>query len=155
MAGYDFAQICRNGHLVTSFATLLRESTAKFCRQCGEATIMACEQCNTRIRGSRTGQYRYSIPRYCHECGHPYPWTTRTIEAALELARQSSELTDEDNKTLEEDLTDVVRQTPRSQVAAGRFRQVMTKAGKTTAEGVKNIVTDILSETMKKAIWGP
>lgn len=39
--GYDTAQICLNGHVVTSMSETVPQRMRKFCEQCGEAIITA------------------------------------------------------------------------------------------------------------------
>ncbi|MGK8702306.1 DUF2321 domain-containing protein, partial [Brucella anthropi] len=45
---YATAQICKNGHIITG--DIHEGGTAKFCGECGEATLMACEKCSSPIR---------------------------------------------------------------------------------------------------------
>jgi hypothetical protein len=39
-------------------------------------------------------------------------------------------------------------------VAASQFRRLVAMAGKETAEGLKTILVDVVSESARKGIWG-
>ena len=47
----------------------------------------------------------------------------------------------------------MVKDSPNTQVAALRFKKLMSKAGKTSADALKDILVNILSESVKKLIW--
>ncbi|WP_327195535.1 DUF2321 domain-containing protein [Sphingobium sp. Ant17] len=51
-------------------------------------------------------------------------------------------------------MTELTKDSPKTQVASLRFKKVMTKVGASVASGVRDIVVDVLSEAAKKAIWG-
>ena len=75
---YDVAQICLNGHVVTSSAGSNPGHTAAFCELCGAKTVTACEQCQTAIRGfhhmSGVIHSMYDRPAFCFKCGTAFPW---------------------------------------------------------------------------------
>lgn len=62
------AQYCRNGHEITSDLKDHPEKAAKFCPQCGAATLSACEHCTAPIRGLQISGYGFvtSTPRGNH-----------------------------------------------------------------------------------------
>lgn len=158
MDGYDVALICTNGHLINSSSLRYPSSNSKFCKDCGARAIDQCEECNNPIRGIYhiTGVLRYreiSVPSYCINCGTPYPWIKERIAAALELADLVDEISAEDKNILEESLDDIVRETPRSQIAALKFKKVISKMGSNVASAFRDILVDIASETAKKTIW--
>jgi len=51
-------------------------------------------------------------------------------------------------------LDDIVADTPKTPVAASRFKRLVAKPGGAAAEAFMDIFTDIASETAKKMIWG-
>ena len=73
--------------------------------------------------------------------------------AAQELADDIEELTPEEKKLLKESLDDIIRDTPRTVVASNRFKRLVAKGGRESAEGFKQILIGVVSETAKKAIW--
>jgi hypothetical protein len=156
--GFDVAQICLNGHIVSEYAGTDPSYGGPFCTQCGAATIEACPKCNAPIRGHyhTPGVISFqsiALPSYCHACGEPYPWTPEKIRAALELWVEESSATPEDAKQFQETLTELAKDSPRTQLAASRFKKAMTKVANPVASGIRDIIVDIISETAKKAIW--
>jgi hypothetical protein len=63
-------------------------------------------------------------------------------------------LTDSELVQLRTDLTELTKDSPKTQVSSLRFKTAMAKVGSTVAQGVRDIVVDVLSEAAKKAIWG-
>ena len=64
-------------------------------------------------------------------------------------------LTEEEKKALGDSLDDLVRETPKTPVAITRFKRLVAKAGTGAAEGFKTLLLDIVSEAVRKQIWGP
>jgi hypothetical protein len=155
--GYDTAQICLNGHVITSMSEYRPQRMRKFCEECGEATITECQSCHQTIPGSAlsgAGAFGYDPPAFCGDCGKPFPWTTRRLEAARDVVLEADHLSAEEQKELTGTLDDLVRDVPRTHVAAARFKRLAGKAGVGTANALRDILVDIASETAKKAIWG-
>ncbi|MBI0097089.1 MULTISPECIES: DUF2321 domain-containing protein [Snodgrassella] len=162
MDTYRVAQICLNGHVVTTTADVQPERQEAFCSKCGEATITQCPNCSASIRGKF--EYErvvvvgfdafYKPPAFCHNCGKAFPWTERKIASAVELVEVGADLSPEEMQQFRSDLTELTKDSPKTQVASLRFNKVMGKAGKSIASGVRNIIVDVLSEAAKKAIWG-
>ena len=156
--GYDTAQICLNGHTINDYATQFPEDNKPHCTECGERTTAACERCHHDIRGRywpSMSLAAYIQPHFCQQCGEPYPWTERRLKAARDLSDVAEGLTQEERDTLKRSLDDIVRDTPQTIVAAARFKKLLARAGKGAAEGFRTILIDFVSETAKKAIWGP
>ncbi len=156
---YDVAQICLNGHLITSHAQSFPDGQRKFCAKCGEPTTMKCPPCSANIRGyyhvpgviSLVDSYQ--VPAFCADCGKPYPWTERKLQAAKDLTADLDGLDSHEKALLTKSLDDLLRDTPQTAVAATRFKKLVSKAGRTGAEGLKSIMVDIVSEAAKKLIW--
>lgn len=159
--GYDVAQVCMNGHVVNEFARSQPEHNCDHCPECGGKTITACPKCETPIRGFYHSSAGVSItpgathgPSFCYKCGSPHPWTESRLSSAREYVRELDRLTDNEKGILERSLDDLISETPRTQVAALRFKQYAAKAGHTAMEGLKSILIEVMAETAKKAIWG-
>jgi hypothetical protein len=157
--GYDTAQICLNGHVTTSMSGTYPQRMRKFCENCGEATTTACPSCGQSIPGyyldsSVIGGPPYEPPAFCGDCGKPFPWTERRLEAARELAQEAEHLSDEEKNQLADSIGDLVRDTPRTQVAASRYKRLVHKAGTGTANALRDVLVSIASEAARKAIWG-
>ena len=159
MGNYDVSQICLNGHTITRSANRHPELRKKFCSNCGEVTTMECPNCRTPIRGKYHAEGITVVrtppqPAFCHECGSAYPWTTRRIAAAKELAGEFEELSAEERDKLKKSLDDIAVDSPKTEVAATRFKRIMAKVSKESYSAMKSIITDLLSETAKKTILG-
>ncbi len=157
---YDTAQICLNGHLVNNNFHLYPAHNQRHCKTCGEATITQCASCGAEIRGSYEvpGVAQMGAPgpppNFCHQCGHAYPWTERRIEAAKYLAEEFDQLDEAEIRKLKGTLDDLVRETPNSELAGTRFKKLMAKAGKESLTAMKGILTDIVSDTVRKSLFG-
>jgi hypothetical protein len=158
--GYDVAQICLNGHVINGSFRWSPQHNCDYCSECGQKTIVECPKCKATI----PGQYHSSAisylgalraPAFCHACGSPYPWTESRLSAAKEYVRELEGLDANERGIMERSLDDLVCDTPKTQVAALRFKKYATKAGHTAMEGLKSILIEVMAETAKKAIWGP
>ena len=154
-SGFDIAQICLNGHEVNSSTLEFPAYNSPFCAKCGAATITKCPNCDADIRGYQHGSLamHYDVPPFCRNCGKPYPWTAAAIESAKELIRMT-ELPDEDKAQMDKDIEDIVRETPRTTLAATRFKKIMSRAGKEMEAAVERILTNIIVEGANKIIRG-
>lgn len=70
------------------------------------------------------------------------------------MAKETKGLSSEDKDILKNSINEIVKDTPSSQVAALRFKNVMVKSGKVVAGMFKDILVEIVSEAAKKVIWG-
>ena len=159
MGMYHIAEVCPNGHVVTSSADTSPELREKFCSSCGESTLTQCPSCGSNIRGYYSVECvfavsEYAPPAHCHNCGSAFPWTVRKVEGAVELVEVGGGLTDSEILQLRSDLTELTKDSPKTQVASLRFKRAMAKVGSTVALAVRDVVIDVLSETAKKSIWG-
>ena len=157
---YDVAQICENGHVTNAMASSSPASNQDHCDKCGAPTIMDCPSCKTAIRGfDMSGALdfssKYNAPAFCYNCGNPFPWTDAGLRAAQELADELDNLTNDERETLKKSLNELVRETPSTRVAETRFKTIMRKVGKEGYEGMRSLLTSIVSETVRKTIFGP
>jgi len=157
--GYDTAQVCLNGHVITQFAGTRPERLKKFCDKCGAETIIACPKCSKSIQGyhhtgSVHGPPRKEAPAFCHESGTAFPWTEAQIAAAQRLADETAEFTPEDREQFRQSLNDMVKQTPSTPLAVNRSKKLLLKGGRLVSDGLRDILVDVLSEAVKKQIWG-
>lgn len=156
---YDTAQICINGHVINTTAESSPQSNQKYCTECGAQTITVCPHCNTSIRGHYHVEgviflFEYKKPAYCYNCGQAFPWTESSLQAATELADELESLSQKEKEQLKNSFSDLVRNTPKTVVAETRFKKIMKKAGGDACEGMKAILIDVVSETVKKSIFG-
>lgn len=161
MGTYRTAQICLNGHCVTTSLERNSELSARFCKDCGSETISQCPSCKANIRGYFevpgviTLSSSYRPPAYCYACGEPFPWTTTTIEAAKEFADELDDLTSDERKRLKASIGDLTKDNPKTEIAAQRYKRLMAKAGSEAAGVMRKILVDVLSEAARKTLFGP
>jgi hypothetical protein len=156
---YDIAQICLNGHLINKSYKEYPVHNQDHCDKCGEETITSCPNCETPIKGRYNvpgvaGGSSYSIPRFCHNCGESYPWTKLKIDAARELTEELDELDAGEKEKLKKSLDDLVKETPKTELAKTRFKKVAKKLGKESYESLKGMVIEVISESVRKSLFG-
>ena len=159
MGHYDTAQVCLNGHKITSMYDSAPELGSGHCSKCGAATIIACPACGARIKGEYRVEGVVSLgpdfppSPYCDGCGKPYPWTESAIKAARDLADDLEELTPQEREQLKQSLDDLVADTPRTGLAVVRFKKLVAKAEQAAALSMKQILVSVATEAAKKLIW--
>jgi hypothetical protein len=136
--GYDVAQVCLEGHMVNSSVQNYPQHNRDHCPQCGEKTITSCPNCNVPIQGHYyvpgvASMSTEAAPLHCHGCGHPFPWTVRKKEAAIELFLEESGYQGEDAEEFKKNVDDIVRNTSRATVAANRIKKGATRLTATLA----------------------
>jgi hypothetical protein len=157
---YDVALICLNGHVVNDSSRTSPQFNSKHCERCGEPTIDTCTACNNPIKGDYKVAGVLAIggqspaPSFCRECGKSFPWTERRLAAAKELADELDGLTDDDKLKLRGALDDLAKEGPKVEPAKLRFKQIMKKVGREGIEMMKSVVTDLVSESVRKSIYG-
>jgi hypothetical protein len=152
--GYDVMQVCANGHRINSSAQTMPEFSSPFCSNCGAPTATTCQHCNTPIRGYYHSEGIISlaeppVPKYCHNCGKPYPWQAAAIESLKEALREGS-LTDSDLSDAESAIPDIVHDTPRTGLASLKLKRVLSKIAKPVSDIAIKIVTEIATAEARK-----
>ena len=156
---YDVAQVCLNGHTITEYATASPDHRKDFCPKCGAGTVDSCPHCSAGIQGYYHVPGVFSFedftpPAFCHACGKPYPWTKAMVEAAQALAEEMAGLNESERILLKASIEDLVKDSPKTQVAIVRFKKLAARGGKEVVQAFRDILVDVVSETAKKAIWG-
>lgn len=155
---YDIAQICLNGHVINDSFQDSPGLNKDFCPDCGNKTIIKCLHCDHYINGGLHSEYSFSsleeAPKFCSKCGQAYPWTEEKLKAANELADLLDELSEEERNQLKISLDDLVKDGPRTVVATTKFKRILSKTGPEIVSGFREILVDVVSETVKKSIWG-
>lgn len=152
MVTYNKAQICKNGHVITSYDENFTSDS--YCTICGAQIITNCLECGKPIHGSErdeySGMFEYLCPNYCHFCGQAYPWTKSAIEATAELIKMEQNITDEEKENCITTLSDIVQETPRTTLAVTRAKIIASKSGKFVADGIRQFAIDFGCELAKK-----
>jgi hypothetical protein len=155
--GYDTAQICRNGHLITEFASTYPEHKKDHCTKCSAETIDACENCGQAIQGiyhaGGLGAIgKYTKPKYCHNCGKPYPWTELQIQAAKKIIDQLNDLVSSEREDLKNAIDDIVKDTPDAKPAAYKIKTALSKIREEAQAMLRDLIIEIASESIVKII---
>ncbi len=151
---HDVAEICENGHVIS---TAIRANSAKhepFCATCGAPTIVACPKCDATIRGESNAMYdSWRFPNYCVSCSAAFPWTTRGLKAASELVDLSTLSTDQ-KRDIKAELPELAHDTARTKVAALKVGRFMKSVAPEIAAAMREILVNIATEAAKKQM-GP
>jgi hypothetical protein len=142
------AQICLNGHPINFHFRSQPQTSKSFCPNCGERTITECPSCQKDIPGEDTVVYPY-----CKYCGKPYPWAEKRIQAAKQLIREQG-LAEEEEVEVTESIDALVQRSADAPLAEQRLKGFMRKVAPQVADSLKAILVDVLSESIKKTIWG-
>ena len=155
MSRYYNAQICLNGHVISYFSS----NESDYCPDCGAKTIISCPSCNTNIRGKERPDpgiiavYDYILPKYCYNCGQPYPWTKSHLDAIQELIEFDENLSAEEKSYINDNVQSLTIDTPKTTVVATKFNYYLKKAGSATISATRDILVEIASEAAKKIIF--
>lgn len=155
MSNYYPAEICLNGHVISSYSTNIE----KYCSNCGAKTISSCPSCNTPIRGKYNADnvvilQDYKAPSYCFSCGKPFPWTQSRIDAIAELIEFDNQLSKDEKLYISNNVNELTIDTPKTKVVATKVKFYLSEAATATADAIKDILVEIISESAKKIIFG-
>ena len=157
MDGYDLAQICLNGHVITSMAGSSPSFRKDYCKECGSKTITQCQECNKPIKGyyhvsGVIGGYHYDVPRFCDSCGNPFPWIKTKIGTAKELVLLIDSISTEEKQDFQESIVELVKETTKVPIAKVKVKRYFSKIDSDISDGIKDVLKDTLSERLKKEI---
>lgn len=158
MVRYLTAQICMNGHMITSSIEHCPELKESFCSKCGAETITTCPNCNAPLRGELYDDevsilgYTPSVDSYCTNCGKPYPWTESALQNTALLIQEEEELSEQLKESLVESLPNIITETPATNLAVVRVKKCLASAGKFTTDAVRQFVIDFGCELAKKSL---
>jgi len=167
-SSFDIQQVCENGHQITGCCQIHPERQKKFCPECGAATITACPSCHEKIPGdsikrseswvdARCGgskmvcEYPADVPAFCQNCGKPYPWTENKIKTAIQIFAEFGGLDEEEKKTIKEDINNIARDIPQSELSALRIKKIWKKYGQLAY----NIIMEFSSKTAANILKNP
>jgi hypothetical protein len=94
----------------------------------------------------------YQPPKYCGECGTPFPWTEKALSAAKEYIDDLDQLDAEETVSLKGTFDDLTSDTSRTPVAANRFNKFIHKIGPVAGSVLQKIVETIATEAAKKSM---
>jgi hypothetical protein len=147
----NHAQYCRNGHLTNHDPIAHPEDNRKFCSKCGEPTLLYCPNCQDPIED--LGYMLPQAPRFCKNCGQPFPWTERKLNAAQDLIQGQEQLSESERAIVINNLGELVKDSPFTTVAATKVKTFLSKAGPAVTGMFRDVLVDVMSETAKKILF--
>lgn len=158
MGYYDTAQVCLNGHIITANYNNNPSIRQDYCGQCGEKTVISCQNCGANIHGDYIidGFWDASDPKvddYCYKCGQPYPWTQEKLDATQELLELEGTLTSEELSYLADNMNSILVNTPKTKVVATKLKIAISKTSDVVSSALRDILVDIASEAAKKILF--
>ena len=155
MGYYNGATICENGHVVSRY----KANSQKYCSECGKITFSNCSNCNFPIRGTYevegvcdlTGHY--NKPYYCYNCGHPYPWTQKIIDNAIELLSLDDDIDDQTKQIIKDAIPNLMTDTPDTPIAIAKYKKGISGSGQFLKDSLRQLLVDVVSETAKKILF--
>jgi hypothetical protein len=155
---YETALICLNGHVITIGLESSPEMYAKYCDRCGERTISECEHCRAKIRGYHRLEGLaviggYVLPKFCHNCGKPYPWTVKKMDAVYKLIDENKKLNSAEKEVLKKLIEELVKESPTKDLAIDESKRLIQKMGDETVKLLKNLLIELLSEVVKRQLF--
>lgn len=150
--GYDTAQICLNGHVISGSYHDAPEFRQDFCDKCGAGTTFKCAHCNTEIRGYYASPGVISVatvkaPSYCHGCGKPMPWTAAKLEAAQAMVDELEELTWAQREALKKSIDQIATDSPMTEVAVARIKKTLPMVAKESVGAMRRLIIDVAGKT--------
>jgi hypothetical protein len=144
------AQICLKGHVLHCDG--MPFDSKAYCTRCGARCIDECPECQEPIRGM--GAYQatpYSLPQFCHKCGHAYPWMEERLRTVRELLNQDRKLSPEDRDSLLEDLRYVVSD-PKAELVPAKRKLIelrLANAPSFIREFILDLAAKVIVESAK------
>lgn len=149
MENEQYPQICKNGHL-DKIVDGFTKPTRPFCSQCGEQILSNCPNCCHYITTLISDDIK--VPNYCFNCGNAFPWTQNLIDNAVEIISLDEELSENQKEIIKNAIPDLIIESSSTPVAQAKYKKYMSRAAEYVQEGTRNLLIDVVSETVKKSI---
>ena len=94
----------------------------------------------------------YRPPKFCGECGTPFPWTATALATAKEYTDELDQLSTEEKTALKSTFDDLTTDTVRTPLAASRFKKAMSKIGPVAGGILQKIIETVVTEAAKKQL---
>lgn len=93
------------------------------------------------------------VPKYCPECGSPYPWTQSILDNALELLSLDVDLDDDTKNTIREAIPNLIVETPSTTISVQKYKMAIEHASQIVKDGLYNLLKDVVSEGIKTLLF--
>ncbi len=151
---YCGATICLNGHVQSDSLA----QSEKYCSRCGVETFSECPKCSAPIRGQSKpkgtilANSKYMKPYYCYQCSFPYPWTSKIINNAVELA-SLDEIGEENIQLIRDAIPDLIVETPKTPVAVTKYKKGISNARGFIKDALRQLLVDVVCELAKQQLF--
>lgn len=155
-----FQVICTKGHQLGYL--FFEYPDEKYCELCGSSLISSCQNCNKVITGWINNSSEdfidfppdsMDVPKFCKFCGDPYPWTKQIIDDSVELLALDADLSDDDKKLIKDSIPDLIIESSSTPLAEAKFKKGISSAALFVKDAIRNLLVDVVSETVKKSIF--
>jgi hypothetical protein len=93
------------------------------------------------------------IPKFCHECGKPYPWTERKMDEVYKLIDKNKKLNSSEKEVLKKLIWEIVIESPKKDLAIEEAKRPLQKMGDEAVKLLKSLLIDLLSEVVKRQLF--
>lgn len=145
-----YPQICKNGHL-DKITDIFISPKRPYCSLCGEQNISQCTNCRHFI--TVFSDAKNNVPNYCFSCGNPFPWTEKLLNNAVNLVSLDEGLTEEQKFIIKNAIPDLIIESSTTPVAQAKYKKYMSNAAEYVQEGTRNLLIDVVSESVKKSLF--
>lgn len=98
--------------------------------------------------------FDYDKPSFCTNCSQAYPWTAEGLQAAKDLALELGGLKDSEREAVAKSLDDIVRDTPRTQLAILQLKKFLSRSKGPAATALRDTLLPVATEAARKALLG-
>ena len=131
---------CRAGHVIEGRAFEPSGPSASSCPICGAETLSACLGCREPLHSGGV-----SLPRYCHCCGRPFPWTELVLSKVRSIIREIATLDQYERDQLRRSIDHIVHETPQTRLAVVRVNATLARLGGESAATLRSLLQEIAS----------
>jgi hypothetical protein len=162
MEKFDTAQICTNGHLISSATETKPHTKRDFCDKCGAETICNCPNCKKPIKGDYLGVINnenlnnndkirelldslgFHIPQFCDSCGHEFPWFQKKLELVFEFVEYIDSLTFQQKNDFKSSINELIKQTSKLPMAKIELKKILSSLDKDISDNILDLMKEIL-----------
>jgi len=154
MARIDTAQICLNGHIINKYSEQCPEYNKNFCEECGEQSIIKCQNCNHKINWVSENEAisPFLRPSYCGECGIAFPWIKIALDSAKEILDIDNKIGSDDKEKLMKSINEITKDTSKTEINAFKIKNIAKILSKDTYSIFMKIVSSIGTELARKIL---
>lgn len=98
--------------------------------------------------------YFEPVPKYCRNCGKPFPWTIKELDSFDELLNLEENLKSTEKESLKKSVNLISGDDSLAKINASIIKAYLSKTDKTVGPLIYQFLVDFASETAKKVLTG-